>query len=101
MLERAVQQKCVRHARTLGVTSHKFSSEARRNVPDYLHLYRGRTYFVEYKAEGKRANKGQLREHRKLREQGFTTHIIDGVSAGNTLMALFVMNLLPDHAIAI
>lgn len=93
MFERDVQSRCVRFARLSGVIAHKFSSESHRSVPDYLFLYRGMSYFVEFKAPGKRATKAQLREHRKLRGQGFFVSVVDDVDAGKQDMAFWLSML--------
>lgn len=90
MLERDVQGRCVAFARRLGVIAHKFSSEGKRHVPDYLFFYRGWLYLVEYKATGKSPRDGQVREIEIFRAQGFTVDVVDEVVEGNRLMRDFV-----------
>ena len=90
MLERDVQEKVVTRARRLGVLAHKFSSEARRNVPDYLFFYEGRTFFIEFKATGKEARKGQLKEIKKFRAAGFPVDVVDDPIDGNRLIDMFI-----------
>ena len=66
----------------------KFTSPARRSVPDRLVLMPitseehreivGRyVRFVELKAPGKKPTDAQLREHARLRALGFKVHVID------------------------
>lgn len=94
MLERDVQTSVVSFARRCGVLAHKFSSEARRNVPDYLFLYSGRIYFIEFKATGKEARKGQEREHQKLQNAGFRVDVCDDKGFGKQLIRAFVADAL-------
>lgn len=94
MLERDVQKSVVEFARRNDVVAHKFSSEARRNVPDYLFLFNGRVLFIEFKATGKRARKGQLREINKLRRVGFFVEVCDCKAMGRSLIRAFMQNVL-------
>jgi len=89
LLERDIQQSVVSFARRQGITAHKFSSEARRNVPDYIFLFNGRTYFIEFKATGKKARDGQLREIGKLRVAGFPVDVADDIAFGKRLVLAF------------
>ena len=90
MLERDVQDKVVTRARRNGVIAHKFSSEARRNVPDYLFFFEGRTYFIEFKATGQKPRAGQMKEIKKFREAGFIVDVVDDVIDGNRLIDMFI-----------
>lgn len=92
MLERDIQNSVVSFARRIGVIAHKFSSEARRNVPDYLFLYDGRIYFIEFKATGKKARDGQAKEIKKLRDAGFDVDVIDDKDYGKKMISAFKAN---------
>lgn len=94
MLEKYVQKSVVSFARRHGVLAHKFSSEARRNVPDYVFLYDGRTYFVEFKANGKTSRAGQIREHKILRAAGFPVDVCDDKVFGRSLIRAFIADAL-------
>lgn len=93
-LERDIQASVVAHARRLGVVAHKFSSEARRNVPDYLFLFAGRCYFIEFKATGQKPRKGQIREHEKLRGAGFIVDVVDDKDFGRQCIRAFMADAL-------
>ena len=93
-LERDIQASVVAFARRLGVIAHKFSSEARRNVPDYLFLFQGRCYFIEFKATGQTARKGQLKEHKKLRDEGFQVDVCDDKEFGRQCIRAFIADAL-------
>ena len=90
MLERDVQSKVVTFARRLGIAAHKFSSEARRNVPDYVFFYDGRTYFIEFKATGKTARDAQVKEINKLRKAGFQVDVVDDPDDGKQRIKEFI-----------
>ena len=82
-IEKDVGDIATRH----GWYHRKFTSPARRSVPDRLFLRDGVALFVEFKAPGKRITKSQEHEHAKIRTQGFTVHVIDSVEAGARLFA--------------
>jgi len=94
MLERDIQQSVVSYARRNDVVAHKFSSEARRNVPDYLFLFDGRILFIEFKATGAKARAGQLKEHRKLANAGFTVYVVDDRKYGKHVINAFKQDAL-------
>ena len=86
MREYNVESKLVNlTTRWLKGHAYKFTSPNRRNVPDRLvlrpippehrELVARYVRFVECKATGKDATKGQAREHRRLRDLGFTVHV--------------------------
>lgn len=94
MLERDLQSDAVKRARQAGTLAYKFVSESRRNVPDYLFLFDGRLWFVEFKAPGKQARKAQLREHRILRSRGFIVDVIDDLNTFTQRLELFLFDAL-------
>ncbi len=70
-----------------GGISYKFTSPARRSVPDRLdllpipaavrHVVAQYVQFTECKRPGARPTKAQHREHERLRALGFTVNIVD------------------------
>lgn len=94
MLERDIQQSVVSYARRQACVAHKFSSEARRNVPDYLFLFDGRILFIEFKATGKEARAGQLKEHKKLIQAGFIVYVVDCKKYGKQVINAFMKDAL-------
>ncbi|MFW9159096.1 VRR-NUC domain-containing protein [Corynebacterium striatum] len=50
-------------------------------VPDRICLMNSRSVFVELKAPGKKPRPIQLRRMNQLRQQGFTTLVVDSVDA--------------------
>ena len=71
----------------LGGIAFKFTSPARRSVPDRLNLLPIPEHhreivaryvrFVEYKKPGEEASEPQQREHKRLRDLGFYVSVID------------------------
>lgn len=81
-LERDVEAYLVERVRSLGGLALKFTSPARRNVPDRLVLWPGgRAEFVELKAPGKHPTAGQQREHARLWALGFAVRVLDSSTA--------------------
>lgn len=84
ILERDVEAALVRRVKALGGTAEKFTSPARRFVPDRLvTLPNNKIIFVELKAPGKKPTIMQSRDHAKRRELGCDVRVIDTVEAAN------------------
>lgn len=91
MLERDIQRAVVLYARSLGCIAYKFSSDSNRAVPDYLFLFHGRVWFIEFKAPHVRPTKAQLRLHVRIREHGgIEVHIVDNVEVGIAIVDRYV-----------
>lgn len=85
MRESYIEKKVTEHAVSKGWLSYKFSSPARRAVPDRIYFKKGRVKLGEFKATGKKATKAQRYEHEKLRAQGIEVHVIDNIEEGIAL----------------
>lgn len=73
----------------LGGIAYKFTSPARRSVPDRLVLLPGgRIEFVECKATGEKPTPNQLNEHQRLRGFGFTVFVVDSKAQVDDLYPL-------------
>lgn len=83
MRESTIEQRLVQLVKgKLQGDAYKFKSPNRANVPDRLVLLPGRhMHFVELKAPGEKPNEGQLREHARLHELGFTVVVLDSYDA--------------------
>jgi len=77
--ESKIEDAGSKYAEKLGIMQRKYKTPGQVNAPDRIHLYKGQVFFIEYKAPGKPARLGQVREHNKLREQGFRVHVVDNV----------------------
>lgn len=80
MLERDIEKAFVKRVQALGGMAEKFTSPARRSVPDRIvTLPGGRVVFVELKAPGKNPTENQKRDHEKRRALGCEVWIIDSM----------------------
>ena len=78
MVEKDVELALVKRVKEMGGLALKFTSPARRSVPDRLVLLPGgRVVFVECKAPGKRPTVLQAKEHERLRALGFEVVVVD------------------------
>lgn len=78
MKENIIEQYLVDAVQRLGGIAYKFTSPARRSVPDRIvTLPGGILAFVELKRPGEKPTKGQAREHERLRGLGQRVYVID------------------------
>lgn len=78
MLEKNIEAWLVAEVKRRGGMAYKFTSPARRSVPDRLILMPGGAmFFVECKAPGKKPTEAQAREHERIRALGFDVFIVD------------------------
>jgi hypothetical protein len=80
MLERDVEKALVAKIKKLGGECEKFTSPAKRSVPDRLvTLPGGRIVFVECKRPGAKPTLKQLKDHERRRALGCTVYVIDTI----------------------
>jgi hypothetical protein len=80
MLERDIEKALVKRITALGGTCEKFTSPARRSVPDRIVcLPGGVVEFVELKAPGKKPTEKQERDHLRRRAIGCVVRVIDSL----------------------
>ncbi|MEX3555285.1 MAG: VRR-NUC domain-containing protein [Burkholderia gladioli] len=78
MLEHVIETCLVERVHAIGGAAYKFTSPARRSVPDRLVvLPGGKIAFVECKRPGGRLTRAQAREHDRLRALGCSVWIVD------------------------
>jgi len=88
ILEAEVEAKICDYAKANGLLVYKFTSPARRGVPDRLFvLPQGRIFFMEMKAPGKFPTPAQEREHFRLRQAGVTVYWTDSAERGIKFIA--------------
>lgn len=91
--EKDIEKKALRQARAKGDYARKFTSTARRSVPDDVLITEGVTWFCEFKAPKKRLTELQTEEHEAIFKAGgfvFTASSVDEFHQHRTLIA--------DHA---
>ena len=87
MLERDLERKLGVYAKKRGCLYYKFTSPARRSVPDRMVVGpQGEIVFIELKAPGKKPTPLQLRELKILREQGCAAEWCDNLDDGKALI---------------
>ncbi len=78
MKEKVVEAYLVREIENRGGTCEKFTSPARRSVPDRIcSMRRGQIFYVEVKQPGEEATPAQRRDHDRRRARGFHVFVID------------------------
>lgn len=87
MLEKKIEQYLLKRIQGIGGECEKFTSPARRSVPDRIvTMPGGRLVFVECKAPGKRPTELQERDHQRRREMGFDVRVIDSKDGVDALV---------------
>lgn len=82
MLERDIEKALCLRIKSLGGIAEKFTSPAKRSVPDRLvTLPGGRIVFVELKAPGKKPTPKQIKDHNTRRTLGCEVVVIDNIEA--------------------
>lgn len=82
--EADIQAECVDYARRKGCYARKFSSPSNRSVPDYIFLWKGKTWYVEFKRPGKEPTEAQWNEIAKIIIAGGRVDVIDNPATFKT-----------------
>jgi len=87
-LEKDIEKKVCDHAKQLGCLVYKFTSPARRSVPDRLFIMpAGKGCFlIEFKRKGCKPTPAQEIEIAKIRKQGIYVGVVDNVNAGKEVV---------------
>lgn len=84
ILEKHIEAALVARVKALGGTAEKFTSPAKRNVPDRLiTLPGGRIIFVEVKNVGKAPTLAQEADHARRRALGCDVRVINTMEAAH------------------
>lgn len=86
MRESKIETYLCKKVKEIGGLCIKMSPEFNAGIPDRLILIRGRSFFVELKATGKKPRKLQVKYAEKLKKVGFETIIIDSKSIADELI---------------
>jgi hypothetical protein len=89
-LEKVIEGKVCKLAKSFGILQYKFTSPQRRSVPDRVFLYGGKVWFVEFKRAGETPTAAQLIEHEKFQKVGIEVFVVDSVETGKALMKRMV-----------
>ncbi len=91
VLEKDVEGPVVRYARSKGLKAEKFTSPAKRSVPDDIFTipnlkYTPLVFFIEFKAPGKKPTPKQQLDHDSRRAMGQLVYVIDNATTGKQLV---------------
>lgn len=92
-LEKDIEKKVCDYAKSLGILCYKFTSPARRSVPDRLFIMpagKG-VFFIEFKRKGGVPTDAQEVEIRKIVAQGIWVRVVDSVVDGKRLVDFYML----------
>jgi len=83
-LEKVIEKKVCDYAKSLGCLVYKFTSPARRSVPDRLFIMPGGkgVFFIEFKRKGCKPTPAQEVEIAKIRAMRTMVFVVDSVQLG-------------------
>ncbi len=86
-LEKEIEGKVCDYAKGKGFLCYKFTSPARRSVPDRIFITpEGKVFFIEFKRLGAVSTAAQEVEQQKIRNQGITVYVVDRVAEGRAFV---------------
>lgn len=90
-LESKVEKDVCDYAASRGVDQRKYKTPQRRSAPDRI-FFPGaqQCFFIEFKRFGKKPTPGQVKEHVRLREQGYEVYVVDNVQQGKQVIDLWL-----------
>jgi len=86
VLEKEIESKCKKYAKSKGVLAYKWVSPNNRGVTDCIFIYQGKVFFVEFKRQGGRLTKLQIKHHDELRAQGMTVYVVWSLEEGKEMV---------------
>ncbi len=84
--EIVIEEKVCEFAEKQGWLVRKMVYAGRRGCPDRFFFRNGKVLMIEFKRPGTKPDGLQEREHARLREHGFTVHVIDNIADGCALL---------------
>lgn len=86
-LEKEIEKRVCDYAKSLGMLCYKFTSPARRSVPDRMLITKaGVVFFIEFKRKGQKPTASQEVEIAKIRAQGVKCFVVDNVGDGKRIV---------------
>ncbi len=90
MLEKVIEKRVCDYATDKGVMVRKNEVRTFIGRPDRVFHYKGLTWYIEFKAQGKKASPAQVREIQKLTDQSIPAYVVDNIEDGKTIVDRFV-----------
>jgi hypothetical protein len=87
-LEKDIEKRVCDYAKSLGILVYKFTSPARRSVPDRMFIMpagKG-VFFIEFKRAGEKPTAAQAVEIEKIQKQGTPVYVVDDVETGKRVV---------------
>lgn len=85
--EAKIEKAVCDYAKEKGMLVYKFTSPARRSVPDRLFIPWNRpVFFIEFKAPGGKPTPKQQQEINKIKNNWHVVHIVDSVEEGKRVI---------------
>lgn len=78
-LEKDIERPACAYAESRGWFEAKIAKSNKNGMPDRIFHRRGVTMYVEFKREGEKATRQQLRRHEQIRAQGIPVFVIDNL----------------------
>lgn len=92
MLEKELEAKIVKYAKSKKCLCYKFSSPSTRGVPDRIIITpKGVVCFLEIKATGKKPTRLQLREIERLKQHNITADWVDNLEEAKSFIDLYTL----------
>ena len=93
MKESDIERKVGEYVKSKGGLFFKFTSPARRAVPDRIIVLPSvPPFFIEFKATGETATPAQRREHVRLSDRGANIFVVDSVEDGQAVVNAMINN---------
>lgn len=89
--EAAIEKKVCAYARERGMMVYKFTSPARRSVPDRMFISKGTVFFIEFKSPGKKPTPLQEHEMGIIRAHGAKVFVCSSVPVGKEIIDSMLM----------
>jgi hypothetical protein len=87
LLEKDIESAVCRYAKAQGLLAEKFTSPAKRSVPDRIFTTpKGCHFFIEFKAPGKKPTPKQAKDHEDRRARGVAVYVIDNIEQGKAVV---------------
>jgi hypothetical protein len=89
MRESEIEKYFVQEVEKVGALQYKFKSPGRVGVPDRIVMFNESFCFVELKATGKEPDDHQIREHKRIEDQGIPVFVIDSKECVDEFIATY------------
>jgi len=87
MLESKIEKTVCEYAKGLGVLTYKFTGH--KGVPDRIFMINGKTFFIEFKAEGKKPTQLQRKTMMDIVNHKIPCYVCDTIESGKMVIDSF------------